>query len=367
MNRPTSRRCIRTVSGIASAVLLVPACAEGPLPVEVNSGPAFAVIAAPQNVSWTGDGAPGGFCPTVATGATRAWTFLLTTPDAAASALTATFHEGERTVPATLVAFADNNIVLTAKTPGSSGDLISATFVGPAVAFAPLSVTWIGTQLVVSLATDGAGRPTTTAAQLVAALNAHPAGLVTAALAAGSDGSGIAQPEAERHLAGGGLEQGASLAVNANDDIRFTAIADGPAGNAASVEITDPGLPNTPLTLRVDGSRLIVTLATSETGAFTTTASQLIAATGAIFGSPVSAALLTGSDGTGRVGLMTEANLSGGGVEEIINEYQVAGVKKGGGRSPFEFSLTTTAEARLLSAEATGGSRNSRLMVDSCD
>ncbi len=210
-------------------------------------------------------------------------------------------------------------------------------------------------------------RPTTTAAQLVAALNAHPASLVTAALAVGSDGSGIAQPEAERHLAGGGLEQGASLAVNANDDIRFTAIADGPAGNAASVEITDPGLPNTPLTLRVDGSRLIVTLATSETGAFTTTASQLIAATGAIFGSPVSAALLTGSDGTGRVGLMTEANLSGGGVEEIINEYQVAGVKKGGGRSPFEFSLTTTANAQLLSAEATGGSRNSNLMVDSCD
>lgn len=366
MNRSTSRRCITTLSEIAAVLLLVSACAEHPSLLEPAGGPTRAVGGAPQLVTWTGDGAPGGFCSTAASGATRTWTFLLTTPVAATSTLTASFREGDRAVPASLIAFVNNNIVLTANASGPSGNLISASISEPGIPNSPLTVAWVGTQLSVTLATDGASRITTTAAQLVSAVNAHPSSVLTAALAAGSDGSGVAQPLAESHLSGGDAGS-ASLAVTFNDDMRFTATTNGAAGNAVSVVITDGGAPFVPLTVSVVGNQLIVSLATDATGVATTTASQLAAAINAHPGSPVAAAPLTVNDGLGLASPLAQTNLTGGGVEAVINAYQVVGVKKGGGRSPFEYAVTTIADAQLLSATASGGDRTSGLSVSRCE
>ena len=54
-------------------------------------------------------------------------------------------------------------------------------------------------------------------------------------------------------------------------------------------------------------------------------------------------------------------------VDDVINAYQTPGVKKGGGRSPFEYQVTTIANAQLLSATAGGGDQNSRLKVALCE
>jgi hypothetical protein len=49
-------------------------------------------------------------------------------------------------------------------------------------------------------------------------------------------------------------------------------------GNQVSIEIRDPGAPNSPLSVAVTGSDIVVNLATDETGALSTTTAQLVAA-----------------------------------------------------------------------------------------
>jgi hypothetical protein len=363
MDRLKARRCTSLFAGVS--VLFVSACTEAPLPVELTDDAVPVVVRTPD-VNWTGNGAPGGFCPIAASSSTRTWTFTLTTPDATTSTMTATFHEGEVTVPATLTAFFDNNIVLTARVAGPSGDLVSAEILDPGVPFQPLTVSWVGTRLSVTLATDGVGRLSSTASHLVGAINSHPGSLLTASLAAGSNGSGIVQPHAEAHLAGGSGGSVAALTATSGDDVRFTAVAAGSAGNAVSVTIFDPGTPNAPLTVAVIGSALVVGLGTDAAGVATSTVQQMVAAISAHPTSPASASVLAGT-GTAPAGMLAQTSLAGGGLQQLINQYQVAGVKHGGGRSPFGFVLTTVADAQLLSASATGGSGTSKLTVASCD
>ena len=79
-------------------------------------------------------------------------------------------------------------IVITAKQAGAGGQDITVEIVAPGAPNAPLSTSVIGNQIVVSLATDVSGTRTSTAAQIVAALNAHPNifRLVTASTVSGS-------------------------------------------------------------------------------------------------------------------------------------------------------------------------------------
>ena len=75
-------------------------------------------------------------------------------------------------------------------------------FVNPGAPNSPLSVSVSGLAITVSLATDGAGALTSTAAQVVAALNADPAAsaILWAATYRGNAGAGIVQPSAVVHL-----------------------------------------------------------------------------------------------------------------------------------------------------------------------
>ena len=86
-------------------------------------------------------------------------------------------------------------VVLTSKTYGhQGGNSLTAQLVNPGAPDAPLGVSVTGNAIRVSLATDTAGAITSTAAQIVAALNANPsfADLATASLWRTSPGDGVA-------------------------------------------------------------------------------------------------------------------------------------------------------------------------------
>ena len=86
--------------------------------------------------------------------------------------------------------------------PTQNGNQVTMQFVNPGAPSSPLSVSISGLAITVSLATDGAGALTSTAAQVVAALNADPSAsaILWAATYRGNAGAGIVQPSAVVHL-----------------------------------------------------------------------------------------------------------------------------------------------------------------------
>lgn len=99
----------------------------------------------------------------------------------------------------------NNDLVFTAKVKGAAGNSITVAYVDPGANDAALSVQVTGTEIVVSLATDGSGVITSTAAQVEAAIEASTAAaaLVTVANAAANDGTGVVTAMAEDALEGG--------------------------------------------------------------------------------------------------------------------------------------------------------------------
>ena len=94
-------------------------------------------------------------------------------------------------------------VVLTANEWGHlGGDEVTAEFKDPGVANAPLSVSVTGKDIVVTLATDDTGARTSTAAQVVAAINASPAAaaLVSATTYRGNAGAGVVPVRAKVNL-----------------------------------------------------------------------------------------------------------------------------------------------------------------------
>jgi hypothetical protein len=99
----------------------------------------------------------------------------------------------------------DNALVYTAVQYGARGNLISIAYVNPSANNAALAVTVSGQAISVSLATNGGGSITSTAAQVLAAIEAHPVAstMVTVADAADNDGSGVVTAIAADFLEGG--------------------------------------------------------------------------------------------------------------------------------------------------------------------
>jgi hypothetical protein len=94
-------------------------------------------------------------------------------------------------------------VVLTSRAWGhEGGNAITAQFVNPGVANSPLGVSVTGNDLTVSLATDASGVLTSTAAQVVAAINANPqaSALLVALTFRGNAGAGIVQPRERVNL-----------------------------------------------------------------------------------------------------------------------------------------------------------------------
>jgi hypothetical protein len=99
----------------------------------------------------------------------------------------------------------NSKIKFTAADAGFAGNGISIRLKDPAANTQSLSVTVTGNNIVVNLATDGAGAITSTVATIVTAVNADgtAASLVTAANGTGSNGTGVVVAAGPTNLAGG--------------------------------------------------------------------------------------------------------------------------------------------------------------------
>lgn len=101
--------------------------------------------------------------------------------------------------------------------------------------------------------------------------------------------------------------------AGANNDLTYTAVTKGAAGNTIRVRYVVAGA-STPLTVSVSVKDITVNVATDGASAATSTAAQVSAA---IAASPAAAALVsvanaTGNDGTGVVAALAFTNLGGG-------------------------------------------------------
>lgn len=104
----------------------------------------------------------------------------------------------------------NNDILVTAVTAGVAGGSIKVELKNPAGNNQVLAVSIVGDTIVASLATDGVGAITSTAAQVIAAINAHlfAKQLVVAANAPSNDGTGVVAAVAATPLAGGNAGTG---------------------------------------------------------------------------------------------------------------------------------------------------------------
>jgi Bacteriophage tail sheath protein len=98
----------------------------------------------------------------------------------------------------------NNDLVFTSKFAGLAGNSTRVRYV-VAGASTPLSISVSGSDITVNVATDAGSLPTSTASQVMAAVNGDTAArkLVTASLAAGNDGTGVVTALAYTNLTGG--------------------------------------------------------------------------------------------------------------------------------------------------------------------
>ncbi len=125
--------------------------------------------------------------------------------DAQGRAVPATGTGAAQASVSTGVVGSNNAITYTAKESGEAGTGISISQVNPGTNNATLTVSVNGEQITVSLATDGAGAITSTAAQVIAAIaaNGPASALVAASNQGASTGAGVVPAVAQTALAGG--------------------------------------------------------------------------------------------------------------------------------------------------------------------
>lgn len=218
---------------------------------------------------------------------------------------------------------ADNGIAYTANAPGSQGNEISVTYVDPGAPDRDLQVQVRNKAIRVLLETNAAAAIVSTADDVVTAVNAHwlAGHLVTAAHEAGSTGLGVVAAAATAALAGG-ADMDATHATlttalaGGNNDIIWTAVVGGEAGNDITIEYEDPGLADQALAVTVLGNAVTVSLATGAAPGMdiTSTANDIIAE---VASTPAAAALVSGAnaaanDGSGVVAALAATNLTGG-------------------------------------------------------
>ena len=202
----------------------------------------------------------------------------------------------------------------TAKVPGTGGNAITITYVNPSTD-GTLSVGVSGTAITVNLG-YATGAITSTASQVLAAVNAYPAAaaLVSAEFVTGGNGEDLVTALGTTHLAGGinGGGDYASLDVQpgSGTGITYTAKAAGVNGNLITITYVNPGVTHT-LSCSVTGTAIIVTLGWA-TGAITSHASNVQAI---IAATPAAVALVTAVlDGVGGslVASLSTTPLAGG-------------------------------------------------------
>jgi len=120
---------------------------------------------------------------------------------------TAPDAEGATPAEVTIGKSATNTgILYTANEAGAAGNNLRIRYVNPGTASATLSASLSGDDITVNLATDTKGLPTSTANDVLAEVNSITGAPVTAALADGSDGTGVVKARDFVSLAGGAAE-----------------------------------------------------------------------------------------------------------------------------------------------------------------
>lgn len=99
----------------------------------------------------------------------------------------------------------NNDVVWTAKTIGSFGNVLRVSYIDPSGNNQALAVSVVGTEIRVSLATGAGGAITSTASQIIAAVAAHVSAktLIGGTLATSNNGTGIVTAMAATNLSGG--------------------------------------------------------------------------------------------------------------------------------------------------------------------
>lgn len=115
-----------------------------------------------------------------------------------------------------------------------------------------------------------------------------------------------------------------------NDGLKLTAVKTGTEGNAISVEVLAPTAASSELAVTVTNNKISIQLASDESGALTTTATELASA---LMADPAAKALVTAvalGDGSGDVTPVSRAYLSGGENEPfpLKKPVAVAGSRK---------------------------------------
>ncbi|CSE00059.1 major tail sheath protein [Vibrio cholerae] len=115
-----------------------------------------------------------------------------------------------------------------------------------------------------------------------------------------------------------------------NDGLKLTAVKTGTEGNAISVEVLAPTAASSELVVTVTNNKISIQLASDESGALTTTATELASA---LMGYPAAKALVTAvalGDGSGDVAPVSRSYLSGGENEPfpLKKPMAVAGSRK---------------------------------------
>jgi len=253
-----------------------------------------------------------------------------------------------------------NSVLFKAAASGTAGDGIQIRYVDPGAGYGPpTDVTVVGNQITVNLETDGAGNIVATAQDVIDAINGDPAasalvsaepapgnsgnGLVTATLGLpGADGAGyfttaggLDGAAAFRVSEDGGLTWGPDDAFTAGtaatsiwntklghstlttnlignyNDLQFTAVAPGEAGDGLQIEFVNPGPGYGPPTdVTVVDDRITVNLETDASGNIVATAADVM---NAVNTHPVAKNMVTVSlvdPENGGVGVVTAMGLT---------------------------------------------------------
>lgn len=132
-----------------------------------------------------------------------------------------------------------NDVTLTARSAGAAGNSITLTLTNPGAPNQTLQISVVSLAITASLATNGASALTTTASQLVTALQASsPAmALVSAALKSGEDGTGVVTALTSTPLSGG-LDATLTTKIQVQDPTSGTWLD---LANAVGLTKTAPG------------------------------------------------------------------------------------------------------------------------------
>lgn len=227
-----------------------------------------------------------------------------------------------------------------------SGSEYTITFSGTGLTHTDqplLTASATGMQPTIAVATTVPGVAyaiTTTAAQIITAIRASDAAdaLVAVANKAANDGTGVVTALAATNLTGGKSGVGSIAAqatastnlTGANNDLDYTAVPTGEAGNGITVTYVDPGGVTAALSVTVDVQERAITVNLARAAsAITSTAAQVKAAIDAL---PAAAALVTvankaTNDGTGIVTAMSAMTLGSGaaGGHGLIDLFNIDG------------------------------------------